>query len=87
MPGSRCVLQLQGAYPFYSKKYDITKHPMYPYLSDADERNAFDVGKYLKRRLHVKPTDVFDVYEIKQDALIESAAEEGGVSSSTTNHA
>jgi hypothetical protein len=37
MPGSRCILQLQGVHPFYSCKYDITKHPMYPLLADADE--------------------------------------------------
>ena len=45
MPGSRCILQLQGVHPFYSRKYDITKHPMYPLLADADEGNRFEVGK------------------------------------------
>jgi type IV secretion system protein VirD4 len=64
MPGSRCILQIQGVHPFYSRKYDITKHPMYAYLSDADERNAFDVGKYLKRRLRVNPQDVYAVNEV-----------------------
>ena len=29
-------------------KYDITKHKNYPLLSDYDERNRFDVKKYLK---------------------------------------
>ncbi len=48
MPGSRCILQLQGVHPFYSRKYDITKHPMYPLLADADEGNRFEVGKRLK---------------------------------------
>ena len=45
MPGSRCILQLQGVHPFYSRKYDITKHPMYPLLADADEGNRFEVGR------------------------------------------
>ena len=34
MPGDRCILQLRGVRPFYSKKYDITKHPNYKYTSD-----------------------------------------------------
>ena len=45
MPGSRCILPLQGVHPFYSRKYDITKHPMYPLLADADEGNRFEVWK------------------------------------------
>lgn len=64
MPGSKCILQLQGVRPFYSKKFDITKHPMYKYLSDADPKNAFDVEKFLRRRLKLKPDEVFDVFEI-----------------------
>lgn len=64
MPGSKCILQLQGVRPFYSKKFDITKHPMYKYLSDADPKNAFDVEKFLRRRLKPKPDEVFDVFEI-----------------------
>ncbi|MPM48141.1 hypothetical protein SDC9_94864 [bioreactor metagenome] len=47
MPGSRCILQLQGVHPFYSRKYDITKHPMYSLLADADEGNRFEVGRYI----------------------------------------
>ena len=45
MSGSRCILQLQGVNPFYSRKYDITKHPMYPLLADANEENRFEVGR------------------------------------------
>lgn len=43
MNGGKCVLQLRGVHPFFSDKYDITKHPNYKYLSDADPRNAFDI--------------------------------------------
>lgn len=64
MPGSKCILQIQGVRPFYSRKYNITRHPMYPLLYDYDERNAFDVQRYMKRRLKVKPEDVFEVVEI-----------------------
>ena len=64
MPGSKCILQLQGVRPFYSRKYDITKHPQYKYLSDANPRNTFDLDKYLRRRLKPRPDEVYDVYHI-----------------------
>ena len=43
MDGGKCILQLRGVRPFFSDKFDITKHPRYQYLSDADKRNVFDV--------------------------------------------
>lgn len=63
MDNSKCILQVQGVRPFFSDKYDITKHPQYKYLSDADPGNAFDVAAYLKRRLKIKAEDEFEVYE------------------------
>ena len=49
MPGSRCILHLQGVHPFYSRKYDITKHPMYPLLTEADDGNRLRWGNtYIK---------------------------------------
>ncbi len=63
MDGGKCILQLRGVRPFFSDKYDITKHPNYQYLSDADPRNAFNIEKFLKRELKVKPTDTFEVFE------------------------
>ena len=65
MDNSKCILQVQGIRPFFSDKYDITKHPQYKYLSDADERNTFHVADFLKHRLKVKPDDKFEVYEMK----------------------
>ena len=59
-------MQLRGVRPFFSNKYDITKHKQYRYLSDYDEKNAFDIEKYVKNlsRLRVKPDmkvdEVFD---------------------------
>ena len=50
MDGGKCILQLRGVRPFFSDKFDITKHPKYKYLSDADPKNAFDMEKHLKRR-------------------------------------
>ena len=71
MPGGKCILQLQGLYPFYSDKYDITRHPKYKYLSDHDKKNAFDPEKYLSRLRRstavLKPDDVFNYYEIGGD--------------------
>ena len=65
MDGGKCILQVRGVRPFFSDKYDITKHPNYKYLSDYDKKNAFDMEKELKRRpAIVKPDEVFDYYEI-----------------------
>ena len=63
MDGGKCILQVQGVRPFYSDKYDITRHPQYKYLSDYDKRNTFDIVKYLQRRLTVRPDDSFETYE------------------------
>lgn len=65
MDNGKCILQVQGVRPFFSDKYDITKHPQYKYLSDADPKNLFDVEKFLKCRLRVRPEDAFEVYEMK----------------------
>nr|WP_288667583.1 type IV secretory system conjugative DNA transfer family protein [uncultured Anaerotignum sp.] len=70
MDGGKCILQLRGVRPFFSDKFDITKHPKYKYLSDADPKNAFDMEKYIKRRpVIVKPDEAFDYYEIDADDL------------------
>ena len=70
MDGGKCILQLRGVRPFFSDKFDITKHPKYKYLSDADPKNAFDMEKYIKRRpVIVKPNEAYDYYEIDADDL------------------
>ena len=64
MDGEKCILQVRGARPFFSKKYDITKHPNYMYLADYDDKNLFDINRYLnKKQLRVKPNDTVEVYE------------------------
>lgn len=50
MDGGKCILEIRGARPFYSDKFDITKHKNYKLLSDYNKKNAFDIEKYLKRR-------------------------------------
>ena len=70
MDGGKCILQLRGVRPFFSDKFDITKHPNYKYLSDADKKNTFDMEKHLRRRpAIVKPDEVFDYYEIDATSL------------------
>ena len=68
MDGGKCILQVRGVRPFFSEKYDITRHPQYKYLSDADKKNAFDVDGYLaamrrRQRQVVTQEEVFDFYE------------------------
>ena len=64
LDGGKCILQLRGVRPFKSDKYDITQHPQYKYLSDANPKNAFDIEKYLKCRLKVKPDEKYEVFEV-----------------------
>ena len=79
MDGGRCILQLRGVRPFFSEKFDITKHPHYKYLADADKKNTFDVDRFLstlrrKRQQVVAQDESFDLYEI--DLSDEDAAAE-----------
>ena len=66
LDGGKCILQVRGLRPFLSDKYDITKHPNYKYLSDADPKNTFDVEKYMSHRLKLKADEEYDVYEIDE---------------------
>lgn len=70
LDGGKCILQIRGLRPFLSDKYDITKHPNYKYLSDADPKNTFDVEKYMSHRLKLKADEEYDVYEIDEEAVL-----------------
>ncbi len=74
MDGGKCLLQVRGVRPFLSRKYDITKHPNYKYLSDYNEKNAFDIEKYLSTNLQINPDEMFLNYEISQKELAEEIA-------------
>jgi type IV secretion system protein VirD4 len=63
MDGSKCILQLRGVRPFLSDKYDITKHRNYRLLSDFNERNAFDIGKFVGAKLKVDPNEEYLMLE------------------------
>ena len=64
LDGGKCILQLRGVRPFFSDKFDLTKHPDYRYTADYDKKYAFDIEKYLNRRMKLKADDVYDVIEI-----------------------
>lgn len=64
MDGGKCILQLRGIRPFFSDKYDLTKHPNYKYTSDYGKNNTFYIEKYLNRRMKLKKDEVFDVVKV-----------------------
>ena len=63
LDGGKCILQLRGVRPFLSDKYDLTKHPNFQYTADADEKNRFDIEKFLDHRLRLKAKDEFEVID------------------------
>ena len=64
MPGDRCILQLRGLPPFYSKKYDLKQHPNYKYTAEADkQKNVFSLDKLINRRRRPGLTEECEVYE------------------------
>ena len=67
LDGGKCILQLRGVRPFLSDKYDITRHPNYRLTSDYDERNAFDIQKYLSHAAKLKKDEVCEVYQVDVD--------------------
>lgn len=64
MDGGKCLLQIRGVRPFLSRKYDITRHPNYRLLSDFNEKNAFDIEKFLSTKMPVRPGELYRNYEI-----------------------
>ena len=73
MDGGKCIMQLRGVRPFFSDKFDITRHRRYKELSDFDSKNAFDIEDYVKHlhRMKVTPDtevdDAFDCGEVEGD--------------------
>ena len=65
MDGGKCIMQLRGVRPFFSNKFDITKHKQYHLLSDYDEKNAFDIEKYVKNLYHAKIRNNDSVDEVE----------------------
>ena len=61
LDGSKCILQLRGVRPFLSDKYDLTKDSDYEYTADADNKNWFDIEKYLDRKMKLRERDEYIV--------------------------
>ena len=63
MPGDRCVLQLRGLPPFYSRKYDLKQHPNYRFTAEADKvKNAFDLDRLINRRRRPGLNEMCEVF-------------------------
>lgn len=65
MDGAKCILQIRGVKPFFSDKFDITKHSNYKYLLDYDKKNLFNIEKFVNRKMPVRKSTVADSYEIE----------------------
>lgn len=63
MDGDKCILQIRGVRPFFSNKFDITKHKRYKELADYDAGNLFDIEAYLKHELRLYMNEMFDFME------------------------
>ena len=74
MPGDRCILQLRGLPPFYSRKYDLKQHPNYKFTAEADKKNAFNLDRLMNRRRRPGPNEACEVYEV--DVPAEALTEE-----------
>lgn len=69
MDGGKCLMQIRGVRPFFSRKYDITKHPNYKYLSDYDPKNAFNIEDYLSTRFKPDKDEAYINYDISAEEL------------------
>ena len=76
MDGGKCIMRLRGVRPFFSDKFDITKHKRYKELSDYDPKNAFDIEDYVKHQHHMKVTP---------DAVVDEAFDCGEVTGQEEN--
>ena len=74
MPGDRCILQLRGLPPFYSRKYDLKQHPNYKFTAEVDKKNAFNLDRLINRRRRPGPNEACEVYEV--DVPAEALTEE-----------
>ena len=76
MDGGKCILQLRGVRPFFSDKYDITKHKRYRELSDYDSANTFDVEKYMRCQLMISRDEPFECVEFSEEDLYREGMEQ-----------
>ena len=65
MDGGKCIVRVRGVRPFFSDKYDITKHKRYHELADEHPENLLDIEKFLDRKLRLKKDEEFELFEVK----------------------
>ena len=65
MDGGKCILQIRGARPFFSDKYDITKHKNYRFLADENEKNRYKVEKELNPQYTPKPEEEVEIIQVE----------------------
>lgn len=65
MDGGKCILQIRGARPFFSDKYDITKHKNYRLLADENEKNRYKVEKELNPQYTPNPEEEVEVIHVE----------------------
>ena len=65
MDGGKCILQIRGARPFFSDKYDITKHKNYRLLADENEKNRYKVEKELNPQYTPKSDEEVEVIHVE----------------------
>lgn len=75
MDGGKCILQLRGVRPFFSDKYDITRHKNYQFLLDANPKYEFNIESYVSERksMRMKPKKRDKVEQFEVDMTKESA--------------
>lgn len=64
MDGGKCIVQLRGVRPFFSNKFDITRHKRYRELSDSNPKLAFDIEKYMSHKLVLRKNESVEIHEI-----------------------
>ena len=65
MDGGKCILQIRGARPFFSDKYEITKHKNYRLLADENEKNRYKVEKELNPQYTPKSEEELEVIHVE----------------------
>ena len=65
--GNKCIVQIRGVLPFYSDKYDITKHKNYKFLSDYNKKLSFDIKKEMSTKAEIKKKDTVELYRVESE--------------------
>ena len=74
MDGGKCILQVRGVRPFFSDKFDITRHKQYPMLLDDNPEMGFNIEKYVSdqkaMRLRLSRQEQFTEYGVDMTAAV-----------------